>query len=244
MKKLHSDLLQILSWIDDIFTNNNIKYAIACGTALGYVREGKIIDWDDDIDLVVPEKYWSKAMSILRSSQNKRFQVAIPYENNYHMSLAKVFDMTTNYEIPEKEYRERKFENKLYIDIFRAVQTNKKIKPFWLNVLTGYYYIKVANHGKIINLLKQFAFWIPKNVLRSLIEKIIKRTSSKTGKSFYMHEMINRRVYPNTISKLKRIKLMGVDSWIANDSNLYLANHFGSDYMTPKKFNHGIEEKK
>ena len=36
--------------LHDIFTANNITYWLSEGTALGVIREGRILPWDDDVD--------------------------------------------------------------------------------------------------------------------------------------------------------------------------------------------------
>lgn len=53
LDKIHSTLLSILERSLPIFEKYNINYWSSAGTLLGSVREGKIIDWDDDIDLAV-----------------------------------------------------------------------------------------------------------------------------------------------------------------------------------------------
>jgi phosphorylcholine metabolism protein LicD len=53
LDKIHSTLLSILERSLPILEKYNINYWGEGGTLLGSVREGKIIDWDDDIDLSV-----------------------------------------------------------------------------------------------------------------------------------------------------------------------------------------------
>ena len=46
---------EYLSKIDEILTRNGIKYFITYGSLLGIIREGKFMDYDDDIDLGIIE---------------------------------------------------------------------------------------------------------------------------------------------------------------------------------------------
>lgn len=41
----------------------NIPYVLSEGTALGLIRDGDIIDYDDDVDMVVPKEHKSRFMS-------------------------------------------------------------------------------------------------------------------------------------------------------------------------------------
>ena len=51
LRKIHTTLLHMWSKTKPIFEKYRIKYWAHAGTLLGSVREGKIIDWDDDMDL-------------------------------------------------------------------------------------------------------------------------------------------------------------------------------------------------
>ena len=50
-KYIHNDLLDLMKKTIIIFDKHNINYWAEGGTLLGCIREGKIIDTDDDIDL-------------------------------------------------------------------------------------------------------------------------------------------------------------------------------------------------
>ena len=57
--KIHMNLLSALERIQRVFNSHGIKYWATFGTLLGSIREGKIIDYDDDIDLgVLKEDYY------------------------------------------------------------------------------------------------------------------------------------------------------------------------------------------
>ena len=51
LEKLHECLLLILDEIDRICCENNIPYFLDSGSALGAIRHGGFIPWDDDIDV-------------------------------------------------------------------------------------------------------------------------------------------------------------------------------------------------
>ena len=58
LQELHDRLFELLCVIDDIAKKENVRYFLDAGTALGAVREGDFIPWDDDMDLkVLAEDY-------------------------------------------------------------------------------------------------------------------------------------------------------------------------------------------
>jgi len=44
---------EVLFEADDILKNLDIKYYLACGTALGFYRDGGFIPWDDEMDIEI-----------------------------------------------------------------------------------------------------------------------------------------------------------------------------------------------
>jgi phosphorylcholine metabolism protein LicD len=56
-KKTVSILYQIIYDIHTLLEKNNIPYFLCGGTALGAIRHGGIIPWDDDIDIGVEKKF-------------------------------------------------------------------------------------------------------------------------------------------------------------------------------------------
>lgn len=244
MKEIHKDLIKMMKEIDSIFIKNNIPYSIGCGTALGQVRSGQIIEWDDDIDLLVDNEDYAKAMEILQKQLPTEFKLQyITTDKKHHMAMAKVFYLSKEYKVPEKEFRDEDLTNKLSIDIFRVVRTNAKKRPRSFGFWTMYLYIRNANYGKLINFLKFPLYIIPTKFLLWKRAKMISKLEDKNGERFIMDEGINPNAYPYLSTKdTKRVQLNGLDVNLFTDSNKYLSNHYGPNYMTPKKYNHGIEE--
>lgn len=63
--KLQSILKQLLSEIDAICREHNIRYYIWGGTCIGQLRHGGFIPWDDDIDIVMPWKDYQKFEAVI-----------------------------------------------------------------------------------------------------------------------------------------------------------------------------------
>lgn len=71
LKELQSLELEILKDIHDFCVDNDIKYSLYGGSALGAVRHSGFIPWDDDIDIVMPRLDYEKFRMTYKSN---RFQ--------------------------------------------------------------------------------------------------------------------------------------------------------------------------
>ena len=73
LKELQRYELEILIFFREICTKYNLKYFITAGTLLGAVRHKGFIPWDDDIDVVMPRKDYSKFAKIMRKNLYRDF---------------------------------------------------------------------------------------------------------------------------------------------------------------------------
>ena len=51
VRDVQKKILEIMKYIDSVCRKNGIEYYIMGGTALGAVRHGGFIPWDDDLDI-------------------------------------------------------------------------------------------------------------------------------------------------------------------------------------------------
>lgn len=65
MNNLQQKLFTLLLEIDDICNRHDITYYLAGGTALGAVRGGKVLPWDDDADIYITRDNWEKLKPVM-----------------------------------------------------------------------------------------------------------------------------------------------------------------------------------
>ena len=64
MTEKQEHLLQLFREIDEICKENNLRYVMAGGTAIGVVRNEGFIPWDDDVDIYMPRADWEKLVEL------------------------------------------------------------------------------------------------------------------------------------------------------------------------------------
>ena len=86
MNELQKKELELLSLFVDICTRLGLRYYLVCGSALGAVKYGGFIPWDDDIDVGMPredyESFLAEAQKLLPKNiflQNYRTDPAFPH---------------------------------------------------------------------------------------------------------------------------------------------------------------------
>ena len=71
--KLQNALFDIMVVIDQICKEENISYFIIGGTALGAVRHGDIIPWDDDIDIGMTRDNYESFLSVAQEKLGDKY---------------------------------------------------------------------------------------------------------------------------------------------------------------------------
>lgn len=67
MDQLQANLYKLLVELDDICKRNKVTYYIAAGTALGAIRGGGFLPWDDDIDLYITRDNWNRLVKVMET---------------------------------------------------------------------------------------------------------------------------------------------------------------------------------
>lgn len=86
--------LAILDAIDLFCNEHNLTYILIGGALLGAVREGKMIPWDDDIDIFMPRKDYRQFLRLFEDDDSFRL-LDSSRVREYYYPFAKVCDAHT-----------------------------------------------------------------------------------------------------------------------------------------------------
>lgn len=157
-KKLELDILR---YVKKICEENNIKFGMAGGTAIGAVRHKGFIPWDDDIDVFMRYDDYIKFIEIVKKDNNDTYKILTPYDNeDYYYLFSKIVNSKTT--MIEKGNNTIKNMG-VYIDIFpihKLPNDYEEAKKYckYINRLNGMYvrhtmlqhYYKSSNKRKEI----------------------------------------------------------------------------------------------
>ena len=253
LKKLQTIELGILEEFDQICQKNKIDYFLVGGSAIGVVRHGGFIPWDDDIDVGMSRKDYDKFLSIAKEEYSDKYTI-VNNENNPRFPL-----MNTRWSLKGTEYKTEDLKDipgefGIFLDIFcfdnipdDEKSMKKQATRAWffgkLLVLSGvkrptlYYYGMTA---KILHFIFFIAYYALKILhlnsrffYKKALKYALKYKDVSTKRFAYMFDpqrytsIINKEdVYPT-----RRMKFESIEVNVPNHIERYLETRYG-DYMT------------
>ena len=98
LRDLHGVLLEIMDDILAVCRENGLKFILIGGSAIGALRNGGIIPWDDDIDIAMPRADFEKFCEIIRQRYGDKYSMLHPQDkNNYGRVIPKIRLKGTEY---------------------------------------------------------------------------------------------------------------------------------------------------
>lgn len=109
-------ILEIMKYIDALCRRHGIVYYIMGGTALGAVRHGGFIPWDDDLDIFMTPAEYTKFKEVMQRDGNEHFIIQEWRTTKKYLEYAKVRMNGTTF-IEEVFKDRRDLHQGIYVDI-------------------------------------------------------------------------------------------------------------------------------
>lgn len=174
--------LDILRYINSICRQNNIQYSLFSGTALGAIRHGGFIPWDDDIDIALLAPDYERLTKILRNDD--RYRLLLPENGKYNRFFAKLCDKNSH--VSQDSYNDIE-ELGIWVDIFplnnagndleeakKFAQLCKKREKKFVDFVGAKHYYQASK--KSYEIIKRPLFFIPAQLYRAGWEQNKMRT--------------------------------------------------------------------
>lgn len=241
LSKLHNVLLELLCEFDRICKKHNIQYFLDSGTALGAIRHGGFIPWDDDLDVGMMRDDYNKFLKVAFSEVGEKYVVLTkevdPAYNKYH---AKLVRKNTIY--PEPTNKNYKYRG-ISIDIFPFDKISNDLEKRRNDFKIDLFYKRVIGLKKSkknrTSILKISLHYLLKFLPMSLLEKRLYNLWTQhndTESSYvtcYLYRMLLKRsiVFPKSLFlPVKQINFEGGEYPIMKNYEEYLSLMYG-DYM-------------
>lgn len=161
VRDVQDKILETMLFIDEICRKENITYHIMGGTALGAVRHGGFIPWDDDLDIFMTPSEYEKFKTAFENVNNDKFMIQEWRTVKGYLEYAKVRMNGTTF-IEENFIDRKDMHHGIYVDIMilHKCPDKKHIQK------------KIYYQSKFVTLyaLSQ-RNWKPKTNLQSLVLK-------------------------------------------------------------------------
>lgn len=116
VKDVQNKILETMKYIDVICRENDIVYYIMGGTALGAVRHGGFIPWDDDLDIFMTPDEYEKFKKVFESRNSDNFVLQEWRTVPNYLEYAKIRMNGTTF--IEECFKDRKdMHHGIYVDI-------------------------------------------------------------------------------------------------------------------------------
>lgn len=180
VRRVQEKILETMKYIDGLCRKHGIVYYIMGGTALGAVRHGGFIPWDDDLDIFMTPGQYEKFKQVFQKQNSERFVLQEWRTTEKYLEYAKVRMNGTTF--IEEAYKNRTdMHQGIYVDIMIL----HKVPENRLTQKLVYYESKFVT----LYALSQ-RDWKPKNKGQLLMCKLLKILPCKT-----MARIAYRRIY-------------------------------------------------
>ena len=248
-------LLYLLKYVNKICEDAGIPYYASAGTCLGAVRHKGLIPWDDDIDIMIPRKYYD--IFVKKCSQILESPVVIRTRENDPTFCCEYIKMCFKDDV--LGYSD------LSIDVFFLDETNPQ-RTFFRSIqnklLIDLYFIKKYKLSKA----KLAEAYVPNNILKRIyisalsfflsfknIEKIHKKTmlAEKKADDYWINwgscYSYKKATYlKKSFGTPQKLEYENTYIYAPEKPDIMLTQLYGKNYMTPpppeKRTDHGVRK--
>lgn len=239
MNQLQEVILSIACDVDKLLRENDIPYFIDGGTALGAIRHGGFIPWDDDFDIAILPEHYQKFVEVCRTKLDGSKYSFCEAEVDWPMHISKIKLKGTHIDEIDAYPMD---DNGIFIDVFCYDNaSNIKIVRYfqWLCNRLWVVMMLATKPYTTNSLKKKIALSIVKLFNSKKLRRLVRnlgRTRKKTNIVSVAWDRTrgnwNNYYYPRHFFKNSRdVNFEGVKFPVVGEIEEYLTKTYG-DYLT------------
>lgn len=241
MRILHNNILHIAKYFDSFCREHNLNYFLLGGTALGAVRHGGFIPWDDDFDVCMLKDDYHKLLQLDNEINNDQFTLQLENTPELPLFFSKLRLKNSIYK--ENDDFGRDIDNGVYIDIMCLSPSYKS------NILTYFQFLSskilsasalskrgYKNASFIKRIIIMISGFIPANFRNLLLRFARGSFDFKFGKD-YVHffgraPFARGKILYEYVQKGDSVTFEGYKFSCFHNNLGYLKNRFGRDCLS------------
>lgn len=252
LDKLHRVQVEILRDFDAVCEKHQLHYFAVYGTAIGAVRHGGFIPWDDDVDVAMLREDYEKFLQIFPEEMAERYQLMTPeLDGDYTCTVTHLQRKHTKFisEVTEN----LPYEQCIDLDIFpldevaeeaRAQKKQGRMAVFWgrMLFLRGSGQPVIAAEGLVGNLMAAVCACVHAVLKlfrvspRSLYRKFVRTATHYNGcggeyvTSFEYNGCLKDKIKKKDLFPLEKVPFEDMELYIPANNHEFLTHVYG-DYM-------------
>lgn len=243
LRPLWDAILEVYKVFSDICERNNLRYCADTGTALGAIRHGGFIPWDDDLDVQMPRPDYVRLIDLMRTELPKGY-AWLDHNNceEYGQGFGKI--IVTDKSKVDKVSQESglKLCQGIFIDVFPLDgYPDSGLSRFLRRIQNQIIDLKLGV-GKLLRILglvldeEKFRNRLHQNVVDTYERRARKYPFGSTEKcvSIGVSRAFDDKPYPcKFFGTPKKVRFDSVEMYVQENVDGYLRTMFGDYHVLP-----------